>query len=350
MNLIDSYQSHIDPLYTALSSVAIVFALGKFIFSAARAQAGDLNHILQSIVWCGILFISITQFRDWIGLVQDIAHGLADLVNADPSANHQEFARVVTNGLEGEEDVSGWDVLRDGGLTKLVTYWIVLFLGIIAMGIVWLAELVQGIAILFGIGLAPLMLSLIILDSTRGIGIRYVISMVALALIPVAWAVMDIGTSIILEWAADDSDGPTTLLKNLGAIVTLTFYLIIATIVAPIAFYRQLTSGSFIGMSMIQGALSSMGAGASYGLGAGTAVHSAGGSHAATGAASAAAGAGGLASGALGSGGMLVPAAIGSMAIMATTRAANASSPSESTPSINQQANNMAAKYKPSQS
>jgi hypothetical protein len=108
--------------------------------------------------------------------------------------------------------------------------------------------------------------------------------------------------------------------EMLFLIVVLSLWMLSSTIAAPLAITKLVVSGSQIGSSLLQSAGMAFSQGMSYSIGAGVTTALGGGGSVATGAAAAAAGVSGVIIGSMGSSGIIVPAVIGTVAVMTSSR------------------------------
>ncbi len=347
-----SVQDQMAPVYAFTSAMAMVIAFAAIVTTATRATySGQLAAPLKMVTASGLLALTIAFFPDWMALGQSIAYGGLETVGVNPRESHRQFGELIAGSLDDEELTLG-TLWREGGLRSIVIYGATFLLGWFSWSVMWLAWVVQQFALVMGIAVAPLMLSLILLEPTRGIGIRFTIGIAALALLPLGWAILDLGNKILLNWAANDDiyvlgddQGLLAGIQTLAFIVILSLYNIASVVLAPIAAYGLFTSGAQIGVSAAQALQNSLAAGVSYAAGAGATSAMAGAGPVGIAGATSAAGGAGMVSGAMGSGGLMVPAAIGSLAIMASTSSTSPSSAARDG-DVNQQAADIAARYK----
>ncbi|MCB1095910.1 MAG: hypothetical protein KDN22_10080 [Verrucomicrobiae bacterium] len=313
-------------LHGALSGVAMVILFAGLVLSGWRGSlGGDSSEMLRAVVSTGILACVIHFFPDWADALTGVSHALVDQLDSDPSQSHEEFARLLT-GADEADDVGFWDVLwsDEGGIGRALIYAIILLLGKIAFLIMWLGYLLQHVIAAFAIAVSPGFLAMFALNATRGVAVKFVLSFFGILLWPLGWAAADIMTDALLKMAADNNvynstgsqqEGSAT--QTLSFILALSIWIPVSTIAAPRLISRAIQEGSQIGTALLGSFGASLGQGMSYGVGAGVTASLAGASGGAAGSAAIAGGAGGLVSGAMGSSGVLVPAAIGTMAVAA---------------------------------
>lgn len=316
-------------LYGTFSIIASVLVFAGLSISAVNGSFGDLNRAIRGVVTAALVVAMIGNFPRLTDMLQDMGHSLVAEIGADPAESHQKFAHLIA-GPEAGEEIGFWDVLwnsDNGGIGKAILYAFVLVLGKISLAITWLVTLIQNVVMLLGVAVAPVFLAMISIESTRGIAGRYFLTLLAVLCWPLGWALADLVTTGILRMAAGNriysAAGDSSILAGtemLFLIVVLSLWMLSSTIAAPLAITKLLVSGSQIGTSLLQSAGMATSQGLSYSIGAGVTTALGGGGSVATGAAATAAGAAGMVTGAMGSSGMLVPAVIGTVAVMASTK------------------------------
>ena len=323
-------------LHSSLMPVAMVILFASVVFSTWHASTnGDTPAMLRAIGSVGILAIVIQVFPDWTDTITRMAHLLITDLDADPAEVHQTFAHLLT-GADDNQEVGLWDVLwaDRGGIGKSLIYLFAWMTGKISWLVVWFAYLLQHLITILSVSASPIMLAMFSLNATRGVAIKYVLSLCGVILFPLGWAAASVVTNSLLQLAAENRiyvltehdsilSGPETLVF----IMLLSLWMLGSTIAAPMVISRSIQSGSQIGAALLGSVAAASGQGLSYGVGGGATASLAGASPRTSLATGLAGGAAGLASGAMGSSGVLVPTAIGTMAVAASSgRAAAAGS------------------------
>ena len=309
-----------------LTDVAIALLFTGVVISAWRGTlAADSTEMVRAVVAVAVLAIVIQFFPDWVDEVIEVAHAVLEQIGADPTQTHTEFAQLITGADEGQE-VGFWDVLwsDEGGIGKAFIYAFVLIMGKLAWLIMWLAYLLQHVIAVFAIAVSPGFLAMFALNATRGVAIKFLLSLLGVLLWPIGWAIADIMTDALLKLAAEDRiyviTSPESMLsgtQTLSFILILSFWIVVSTIASPLFISKSIESGSQIGTALLGSVAAASGQSVSYGIGAGVTASLAGASRKTATTAALVGGAGGLVSGAMGSSGVLVPAAIGTMAVAA---------------------------------
>lgn len=317
-------------LHTAFSAFAMILVFAGIIAGAIRGAYGDVTNLTRTLVMAGVITMVVFALPGWVDQLQLLAHSIVSGLGADPARSHERFALLIAGPETATADAPGfWDVLFDdrGGIGKAVLYAIILLIGKIALAVMWLFFVVQQILILVAVGVSPLFVSMLLVGATKEVGVKFLFSLAAVISFPLGWAVADLFTNGLLQMAAapetyDPSGGNTALEASQGffLIVLLSIWMLVSTIAAPIAIYKVLQTGGQMGLSLLGALGASVSQGGSYALGAGVTASMSGTSGGTAAVAASVAGLGGMASGAAGATGLVLPAAIGTMAVMAGSR------------------------------
>ena len=312
-------------LYDSFVLVSFVVVFAGFLLAVWRGIIGDIAEIMRAVLSVAVLVVVLGSFPSWIDQLQQITHeGVVEQIGANPSETHQRLAVLITDPIDKNAEVGFWDVLfsDEASLGKVILYLGVYALSKFAWGLMWLSFLIQHILLLLGIAVSPLFLSMFMLNATRGIAVRFILSLLGIVLWPLGWAVADLVTRSLLEASIDDEvftliQGNIVLYSSQSFVFlfVLSLWLIFSTLAAPWIFARAITTGSQIGVALLGGFSGASAVGFTSGIGSG-AVASAGGASAAgavgTGAAG---GAAGFLSASTGGSGALASAGIGAVAV-----------------------------------
>ena len=170
----------------------------------------------------------------------------------------------------------------------------------------------------FGIAMAPIFLTMIMVNPLREIATRYFLSLVAIMLWPLGWGFADLTTTALLQRAVQAelySEGTGAFFartsQSLFFAFAISIWLIVSTIAAPYVIQKVITTGANAGGAILQRFGAALGLGVSYGAAAGTTAHFAGAGKTSTAIAAGAGALGGILDGSRGGGGFLVPTTIG---------------------------------------
>lgn len=317
-------------LHSTLTGVALVIVFAGLVATAARAAYGDVSQVVKAVLAAGVAAVVIAAFPDWIDQMQLMAHSVVTELNADPAKSHERFALLIAGPETATADAPGfWDVMFDdqGGIGKAVMYAVILLMGKVALAVMWIYFALQQVILIGSVAVSPLFIASILIGATKEVGVRFLLSTLAVILWPLGWALADIGTSSLLKLVASgqtyDPAGGNVVLEaseSFFLIVLVSIWMLVSTIGAPIAISRALQTGSQVGASLLGSLGTALSQGGSYAIGAGATASMSGSSGVATVAAAGVAGVGGMVSGAAGSSGMILPAVIGTMAVMAGSK------------------------------
>lgn len=318
-------------LYEVATWLSMVIVFGGLVLKIWQGNLGQPMEVVRGLTTAGLIgAVVIPFFPDWTNELQLMGHSVVEKLDADPSDSYRKFARLVTSSSEGEDlDVGFFDVLwsDEGGIGKALLYVFILIASKVAMAIMWLAFIIQQALILFQIALAPIFLALFMYEGSRGVAVKYLLSLGSVLLWPLGWAIADLLTTGLLNLALQERvyevlGGATTVSgpQTLFFILVISAWLVLSTVLAPFAITKMMTQGASAGSSFLGGVGGALSQGLSYGAGAGATASMGGASRGGIILAGMTAGLGGAVSGAMGRTGMVLPAAIGLGAAMSSSK------------------------------
>jgi hypothetical protein len=147
-----------------------------------------------------------------------------------------------------------------GTLQKLVIDRLVWLLSLAALGIMWLMSCVQQILYLIEIAISPIFLGCLVVPPLISIGARFLSSLVAICLWPLAWAVCDLVTRLLINVAVNPANDPGLAAFGTGAMllgywILLAIWVIGSSIAGPWMISRSLMSGSSAITAVLGGTL-----------------------------------------------------------------------------------------------
>jgi hypothetical protein len=136
-----------------------------------------------------------------------------------------------------------------GTLQKFVIDRLVWLLSLAALGIMWLMSCVQQILYLVEIAISPIFLGCLIVPPLISVGVRFLSSLVAICLWPLAWAVCDLVTRVLVSIAVNPTNDPGLAAFGTGAMllgywILLAIWVIGSSIVGPWMISNSLMGGS----------------------------------------------------------------------------------------------------------
>jgi hypothetical protein len=281
-------------LYQALIPFVAIAALGLLMYEAYKVFQGNVATLGGTMLRIAMAVILVSNFGDWMNTTTAAVQDLAKQVGGGTSSEElmQTYAEVIKD--PGAKDASGgnsslagwWKSLANpkgavGDALLKVFLWL---MGVIAYGIAWLMLLLQRFLMLLSIAGAPIFFGMWMLTGTRSIGMRYMMSVLGLALWPLGWAFGNIVTRQLL--AAINATNGAWLMMAGGTFVVCGIWIVINALFWPLAISKAITSGGGHASSWIMqsaspvfagtGAIASVAAAGATG-GAGTGIVAAGG-------------------------------------------------------------------------
>lgn len=278
--LFPNFSQGVGKLYHALIPVAVVLCFASLLMGAYRSMLGGPAEAVRKIMLVGIIAVISGQLVSWTSDLQLMVQTFVqDELKANPADVHKRFNQILADPENQVKEKGFWGLLFSSStsIAEAFASAIVWLVGKIASLIVWWAYLIQTAVYLMGISLAPIFLGMLTLNTTRSIGISYLMGLIGIACWPLGWAVANIMTDSLLQAAADKSlvnylgsGGDTAnAMQTLFFTLAVSLWLIFSTIAAPVLISKVLSSGAQIGTAMIGGFAGAVGAGVAAGASAG---------------------------------------------------------------------------------
>jgi hypothetical protein len=145
-----------------------------------------------------------------------------------------------------------------GTLQKLVIDRLVWLLSLAALGIMWLMSCVQQILYLIEIAISPIFLGCLAMPALVSVGTRFLSSLVAICLWPLAWAVCDLVTRLLIDIAVNPTNNAGLAVFATGAMllgywILLAIWVIGSSIAGPWIISKSLVAGSSAITSVLGG-------------------------------------------------------------------------------------------------
>ncbi len=304
-----------------MTPIAFLLVVTGVITSGARGLNGDISGMWGGMTRALVVCILIATLPDIVNGIQLAAHALVQEIGADPSKSSEKFGSMIVGQSESEAGEAGFmDILFHdrGGFGKAMLYVVLMLVSFVALVIQYIYFVIQQVLVIYGIALGGIFLAMFMVDSLKGIAVKYFLGLVAILMWPIGWAMGDILTTAFLRRAADAgiyeegaSGFISTSSQSFFFAVVLSAWLLISTIGFPLLINTIVSSGANAGSLILQRVSTALGLGISYGAIGGGTAQMAGGSSANVSASTLAGAVGGTVSGAVGSSGMLLPTIIG---------------------------------------
>lgn len=243
-------------LYKLLLPVAAFCGAAGLLTQLRQASAPQEK--LMILIRAAALVALLANFDT---LVQTVKSRVDILVreglHATPEQTIQTFATKMLDLDKQSGGSSLWDkltktteVLYHAFLVGLITFAV-----LCAFAIFFLAYLSQELALEFGIAFAPIMIGFLFLSSTRSVGVRFLLYMLAIALFPLGWGAASLVSNRLIDLATAhqlvsvpgaDAHTLAVAFRTLLASLLLAIWLVLSTFAAPFAIIAMVTSGIHI--------------------------------------------------------------------------------------------------------
>jgi TrbL/VirB6 plasmid conjugal transfer protein len=207
------------------------------------STASMTGALLRIAVAVGLL----TNFHTWTGEIGNAINGTVQTIGNGGGQDQlmADYAAILQNPGKNDQssNVPFWDFIAKAGASvgdqmMRVMLWV---LGAVAYALYWLMQLLQQFLLLMTIAAAPVFIGLWMLTGTRGIGMRYFLTLMGIELWPLGWALGNIVTKQML--AAVTSTGGAWLQLESTVFVVVGLWIIINAVFWPVLISKALVSG-----------------------------------------------------------------------------------------------------------
>lgn len=167
---------------------------------------------------------------------------------------------VFANAAGANPTVGEWLSNPAGTLQKYIIEKLVWLLSLVALGLMWIMSAVQQILYLIEIAISPIFVGCLCIPALVLIGTRFLSSLVALCLWPLAWAVCDLVTRFLINIAVNPTSNVAIQLFSFGVMqlglwIVLAIWVIGSSVVGPWLITRSLVAGSSAIAAVIGGTI-----------------------------------------------------------------------------------------------
>ena len=240
---------------SALLPVAGLILLTGLWASAAHSAAP--RDLLRSLTRTIVIVAVIAHFDFFVNQSQDYVQKLiTEQLKASPDDVAVKYLDLVSDKKNQSDNESIWKKLFKPGVSLFEAFVAgVLFVySLLAGALLFLAYAAQKLCLQTAFAAAPLFLGFLGLQSTRSIGVKYILGVAGIVLWPLGWAIASMFTDSLLGFAAS---GGVLADKLPGASLAYEFrnyvtsfivgsWVIGSTVAAPFVIQRAITSGTQI--------------------------------------------------------------------------------------------------------
>ena len=234
-------------VYSALIPWVFLAAFGMLVFEAYKVFQGSTASMTGALLRIAVAVGLLTNFHTWTGEIGNAINGTVETIGNGGGQDQlmADYAAILQNPGKNDQtnNVPFWDFVAKAGASvgdqmMRVMLWV---LGAVAYALYWLIQLLQQFLLLMTIAAAPVFIGLWMLTGTRGIGMRYFLTLMAIELWPLGWALGNIITKQML--AAVSSTGGAWLQLESTVFVVVGLWIIINAVFWPILISKALISG-----------------------------------------------------------------------------------------------------------
>src|SRR6266567_3864449 len=206
--LVSATRAGSNVVYSALIPWVFLAAFGMLVFEGYKVFQGSTASMTGALLRIAVAVGLLTNFHDWTGEIGNAINGTVQTIGNGGGQDQlmADYAAILQN--PGKNDRSSsvpfWDFIAKAGASvgdqmMRVMLWV---LGAVAYALYWLMQLLQQFLLLMTIAAAPVFIGLWMLTGTRGIGMRYFLTLMSIELWPLGWALGNIVTKQ-MPWGSD---------------------------------------------------------------------------------------------------------------------------------------------------
>lgn len=250
-DFIPELQPMVEHLSLELRFVCYFILTGSIIVKVAHAHNGSIAGLMRPIVTATFICGLIATLPFWFNLIRDEFWNIAMTIRGEYAPDAATTSKELLKLLKPSDEGTNWLDIADS-VMKAVQFalgWLIVCIGaLIQLPMLLVQFVMECLCYLF----LPIALSLFALDSTRGLGIRYLQQTLAILAWPIGFAVVDlVGYSLLTSAVSGVSAGalvvglatkftPATMI--IGGLVAI--WLLLGSLATPIVMQMLFCSGS----------------------------------------------------------------------------------------------------------
>ena len=244
-----SYFEGLSELWGACAYVGSALAAAGFVFAAARRTRGP-GSLIELTVRLFIVGLTTLFLREWLMRLNDVVNAFGDYIGIDPEKVDERFVAFISGTSPMNKGASVWDVIWDtGSIGTAVSYAMLWMFGWLSWGVQYIVKLVGDILLSAGWSLSPIFIAFFMIRPMAGVGLKYLMGLVALVCWPFGWVIAAVVTNAMLEAAAGASLMPMVIVGTMPAVPALTVllvgtWMIVSSVLAPFITTKVLMMGA----------------------------------------------------------------------------------------------------------
>ena len=244
--LVSATRAGSNVVYSALIPWVFMAAFGMLVFEAYKVFQGSTASMTGALLRITVAVGLLTNFHTWTGEIGNAINGTVETIGNGGGQDQlmADYAAILQNPGKNDQssNVPFWDFIAKAGASvgdqmMRVMLWV---LGAVAYALYWLMQLLQQFLLLMTIAAAPVFIGLWMLTGTRGIGMRYFLTLMGIELWPLGWALGNIVTKQM--FAAVTSTGGAWLQLESTVFVVVGLWIIINAVFWPVLISKALVS------------------------------------------------------------------------------------------------------------
>jgi len=256
-DFVPTLQPMAEEISTDLRFICFFVLTSSIIVRASRTSQGNIAGLMKPILTAAVLCGLIATLPFWFNAAQDEFWNIAVMIRSQFASDFTSTGSALMELIKPPQGGINWLDVGDS-LMKAVQFalgWIIVCIGGMVQLPMMIAQFVMAcLCYMF----LPIALSLFSMESTKGLGIRYVQQTLAILAWPIGFAVVDlVGYSLLTSGVSGVSAGalavgaateftPATLI--LGCIVAI--WLILGSIAVPVVMQMLFCSGTPLSSSV----------------------------------------------------------------------------------------------------
>lgn len=260
--LFPGFVAGLQKLHNVLITPAAVICIAGMYLRLLRGGE-SLEKISAVLVRLGIVIIVIGQIYTLGDLLTSVANNLVTQTGWNPDQNiWQDYQTAIATKYQPVPGQTGLSFLFNAVQATWIAAWGLFVYGtsIFAAGLMMIMRLIQAILINIEMGLSPLFLSVILVPSLVGIATRWGTVFIALTLWPIAFAISDLGTKMLMDIAVNSSNNVVVGSVNVvggstGVWFFLAIWVIFSSVMGPILISKAIVHTGDHGLNLIPAAL-----------------------------------------------------------------------------------------------
>ena len=247
----------LSQLWGACAYVGSAIVAAGFVFAAVSTGNDPIGQ-LRLLVRLFLIGLATLFLREWLMRLNDVVSTLGDFMGIDPVKVDDKFVTFIS-GTSSKPGTSVWDVIwGTGSIGTAMSYALLWLFGWLSWAVQYIVKLVGDVLLSAGWALSPIFLSFFMIRPMAGVGLKYLLGLIALVCWPFGWVMAAVVTNALLDAAAKASLIPVVLTAGAPVAPVLTVllvgvWMIMSSLLSPYVTTRVLLMGANPAAAFAQG-------------------------------------------------------------------------------------------------